>query len=274
MTCFTCWPGISTSEKPTADAATGVAVSSVVPSIVTRSVWKVREGKVSVWPDATWDEAFERVGDGILAVEGERDLRHPAGAVAALRLHQGDVVGGDRVGELRLPPLALGVRHEGAGDPGRVEVVVDRAVGLVLGRVGDRVAVAAGRHVHRAGVRGVGLGRDARAGEQLDRAVAQVGLGRVVARRLGVARVRRQRVPAEGLLAVGVGEHELGALGRQALQLRRLVGQRAGVVDGAVGVEHPEAGQVVEAGGVTLHDARRRCPTRRAAWPGGWARCR
>ncbi len=52
----TCWPGISTSEKPTADAATGVAVSSVVASIVTRSVWKVRAGKVSVWPAVTWDE--------------------------------------------------------------------------------------------------------------------------------------------------------------------------------------------------------------------------
>ena len=59
MTCFTCWPGISTSENPTADAATGVAVSSVVPSIVTRSVWKVRAGKVSVWPATTCDEEFK-----------------------------------------------------------------------------------------------------------------------------------------------------------------------------------------------------------------------
>ena len=71
--------------------------------------------------------------------------------------------------------------------------------------------------------------------------------------RLGVAGVGRQRVPAEGLLAVGVGEHELGALRGQALQPGRLVGQCPRVVDGAVGVEQAEPGEVVEAGGVALH---------------------
>ena len=59
MTCFTCWPGISTSEKPTADADTGGAVLSVVPSMVTRSVWKVWVGKVSVWPDVAWEDLFK-----------------------------------------------------------------------------------------------------------------------------------------------------------------------------------------------------------------------
>ena len=53
----TCWPGISISEKPTADAEGGGAESFVVPSMVTRRVWKVRLGKVRVWPDVTWDEA-------------------------------------------------------------------------------------------------------------------------------------------------------------------------------------------------------------------------
>lgn len=196
------------------------------------------------------------VGDRVLAVEGQRDGGHPAGAVAPLGLDQGDVIGGDRLGELRLPPLALGVRHEGAGDPGRVEVVVDGAEGLVFGRVGDRVAVAAGSHVHRADVGGVGLAADGGAGEQLDGAVAEVALGRVVGGRLGVAGVRGERVPAEGLLAVGVGQHQLGPLRRQVVQAGGLVGQRAGVVDGAVRVEEPEAGEIVEPGGVARHDQR------------------
>jgi hypothetical protein len=43
-------PGISISEKPTAAAVSGGAVLSVVPSSMTRSVWNVRSGKVSVCP--------------------------------------------------------------------------------------------------------------------------------------------------------------------------------------------------------------------------------
>ena len=51
ITWCTCTPGISISEKPTAEAVKGGAVSFVVPSRVTRSVWNVCGGKVSVWPD-------------------------------------------------------------------------------------------------------------------------------------------------------------------------------------------------------------------------------
>ena len=51
----TCWPGTSISAKPTAEADSGGAVLSVVPSMVTRRVWKVRAGKVSVWPEVTYD---------------------------------------------------------------------------------------------------------------------------------------------------------------------------------------------------------------------------
>lgn len=54
----TCSPGISISEKPTADAEGGGAVSFVVPSMVTRSVWNVRAGNVRVCPAVTWEEAF------------------------------------------------------------------------------------------------------------------------------------------------------------------------------------------------------------------------
>jgi hypothetical protein len=49
------WPGISISENPTAAADSGGAVLSVVPSSVTRSVWKVRSEKVSVCPVVTCD---------------------------------------------------------------------------------------------------------------------------------------------------------------------------------------------------------------------------
>ncbi len=49
------WPGISISENPTAAAVSGGAVSFVVPSSVTRSVWNVRVGKVSVCPVVTCD---------------------------------------------------------------------------------------------------------------------------------------------------------------------------------------------------------------------------
>ena len=62
----TCWPGISISEKPTADAAGGGAVLFVVESIVTRKVWKVRAGKVSVCPEVTCDEAFSSTVTGSL----------------------------------------------------------------------------------------------------------------------------------------------------------------------------------------------------------------
>ncbi len=196
----------------------------------------------------------EVVADAVLAVEGHCHPGHPARAVAPLWLRDRDVVGGDGVGELRLPPLALRIRNEGARDPRRVEIAVDGAVGLVLGRVGDAVAIAAGRDVHRADVRRVCLRRGPGPGEQLDRAVAQVGLRRVLVRRLGVARVRRQRVPAEGLLAVGVGHHELRALRRQLLEPGWLRGQCSGVVDRTVRVEQSQTGQVVQAGGVALHD--------------------
>src|ERR1700722_6472373 len=60
------WPGISISEKPTAEAAGGGAVLFVVESMVTRRVWKVWAGKVSVWPDVTWDEAFRSKVCGFL----------------------------------------------------------------------------------------------------------------------------------------------------------------------------------------------------------------
>ena len=53
----TCCPATSTSAKPTAAAVSGGALSSVVPSSVTRSVWKLRAGKVRVWPDGRWDAA-------------------------------------------------------------------------------------------------------------------------------------------------------------------------------------------------------------------------
>ena len=49
------WPGISISENPTAAADSGDAVSFVVPSSVTRSVWKLRVGKVSLCPVVTCD---------------------------------------------------------------------------------------------------------------------------------------------------------------------------------------------------------------------------
>ena len=52
-TWWTDWPGISISENPTAAADSGVARLSVVPSRVTRKVWNVRVGKVSVWPLVT-----------------------------------------------------------------------------------------------------------------------------------------------------------------------------------------------------------------------------
>ena len=54
----TCCPGISISEKPTAEAEAGGAVSLVVASMVTRNVWKVWDGKVSVCPAVTWEEAL------------------------------------------------------------------------------------------------------------------------------------------------------------------------------------------------------------------------
>ena len=90
--------------------------------------------------------------------------------------------------------------------------------------------------------------------EQLDGAVAQVGLGRVVGRRLGVTGVGRQRVPTERLLAVGVGEHELGALGGQVVQAGRIGGQGARVVDRAGRVEEAQSRQVVQPRGVALDD--------------------
>ena len=164
-----------------------------------RDVRRVREGETH----------------GVLAVEGERHGRDPAGPVASLGLDERDVVGADRVAELRLPPLARRVGQEGARDPGGVEVPVDGAVGLVLGGVRDRVAVAARGDVDRADVGGHGLAVHARVREELDRAVAEVRLGRVVARRLGVAGVGDEGVPAERLLAVGVGYHQVRSPGRE-----------------------------------------------------------
>ncbi len=55
ITWCTCTPGISISEKPTAEAVSGGAVSFVVPSSVTRSVWNVRAGKVRVCPEVRCD---------------------------------------------------------------------------------------------------------------------------------------------------------------------------------------------------------------------------
>ena len=53
----TCTPGIWISENPTAAADSGGAVLSVVPSSVTRRVWNVCVGKVSVWPVVRCDAA-------------------------------------------------------------------------------------------------------------------------------------------------------------------------------------------------------------------------
>jgi hypothetical protein len=53
ITWRTVWPGISTSAKPTAEAVSGGSVSSVVASMVSRSVWNVLFGKVRVCPAST-----------------------------------------------------------------------------------------------------------------------------------------------------------------------------------------------------------------------------
>ena len=178
-------PGSRSRRSRRPRRVSGGAVLSVVPSMVRRTVWKVRVGKVRVWPAGRVRGLGRSKVTGSLPSKVTVTLDTQRARSPRLGLDQGDVVGGHRVGELLLPPLAGRVGHEGAGDPGRVEVVVDGAVGLVLGRVGDRVAVAAGRDVDRADVGGVVLVVDARAREELDRAVARVGLGRVLARRLG-----------------------------------------------------------------------------------------
>ena len=79
ITWCTVTPGISISEKPTAEADNGGALLSVVPSRVTRSVWNVRVGKVSVWPDVSVRRRRQVVADRVLAVEGQRHRRDPPG---------------------------------------------------------------------------------------------------------------------------------------------------------------------------------------------------
>ena len=170
-----------------------------------------------------------------------------------LGLDQGDVVGGHRLRELGLPPLAGRVGHEGAGDPRGVEVVVDGAVGPVLGRVGHRVAVAAGRDGHGADIGGHVFGSMVDPGEELDGAVAGIRLGRVLAGRLGGPGVGLSVSHRKACLRL-VSVTTSWAPGRASSWMRAdCPWQGARVVDGALGVEQPEPGHVVEPGGVARH---------------------
>jgi len=198
----------------------------------------------------------ERERAPVGAVEGDRRPLDPAGTVAPLWLYQRQVVGGDRRGEPGLPPLAGRIGDERAGDPGRVEVAVDRAVGAVLGCVRDGVAVAAGRHRDGAYVACDCAGGERGPGEEVDGAVAEVTLGRIVRRSLGRPGVGAQGVPAEGLLAVGVGHHQLGAGRGKGAGAGGVTAQRPRVVERAARVEQAKAGQVVQARGVARHDHR------------------
>src|ERR1019366_10731300 len=91
-------------------------------------------------------------GHGTAPIEGEGDARYPSCPVDLLRVDDGDVIGGDRLGELRLPPLTRRGGHERARDPRGVEVSVNGTVGLVLGGERDRLAVAAGGDVDSADI--------------------------------------------------------------------------------------------------------------------------
>ena len=107
ITWRTVCPGISTSAKPTAEALWKSSWSLVVPSMVTRSVWKLRRGRsTSARPRRARRSSVEVLR--VLPVEGEVTEEIQRVAVSALRLDQRDVIGRDGVGELRLPPLPAG----------------------------------------------------------------------------------------------------------------------------------------------------------------------
>ena len=133
-------------------------VELVVPSRVIRKVWNVRVGNVQrLSRRGVGRRRQVRNASGCLpskvsvTAETQRDRSPRWGCTSVM---WSAVTG---MTELRLPPLAGRVGQERPGDPGGVEVAVDGAVGLVLGGVRDRVAVAAGGDVDRAHVGGHGL---------------------------------------------------------------------------------------------------------------------
>ena len=78
---------------------TAARLSLVVLSIVTRSVWNVREGNVSVWPLVTCDAGVSSYRIGSLPSKVSVTAETQRERSPLLRLDQRDVVGGDRVGE-------------------------------------------------------------------------------------------------------------------------------------------------------------------------------
>jgi hypothetical protein len=181
-------------------------------------------------------------------VEVQRDLRDHAVAHPGLRLHQGDVVGVDRVLRTQHELRADGVDRPHA--PRGAQVAVERVQRTVLRQRGGGVrrssvllddgAVGVGRareHVERHGAGGgvgVGLaGTQCGAGGVLDRLEEVLGPPPV---RVGEHEVRTvaQRLPELGRLEGGELEHEL------------------------VAVEQPRGGGVDDALAVTREDHRTR----------------
>ena len=113
----------------------------------------------------------------------------------------------------------------------------------VVGRVGDRVAVVGGGHDRSAELLGHGL-----VGAGLVREDLEALIGRVVRRDLvgpfGVAGLLADRAPALGPLAVGVGDHQVGARAVDRVEAGAVGGVGRGEEVGLRPVEQAERGRV------------------------------
>ena len=183
------------------------------------------------------------------AVEGEVDVGDGA---RPLGLEQRQMVGRHRVGELDLDRL-VGPWTEDTFGPGGLGVAIDGGQGLLLGDVGDRVAVGRGPHRGHAADLGHGLGVAPRAGEDGHRDLRGVGNQWRLVGLLDVAVVVENGAPGQILLLIGVGEDQHGALLHLRVESRPIVGVGARVQHRGVAGEQPSSGRLHESLPVSGH---------------------